>query len=152
MACLDPSLRPPGCQPVNLRCLNKRFPDNSTARNWFEEQRWGVNLQHIECPRCHSNKINFVLNHNPAPYRCRGCRSFFSVKVGTIMQSSHLDYRTWAIALSLWWSSSKKLSSMQMHRDLGVTQKSAWFLLNKLKLSCSLCGSLFSSTIQCEPY
>ena len=62
------------------------------------------------------------------PYRCRrnGCRKFFSVKVGTVMQDSKLGYQEWAIAVYLFNTSLKGVSSMKLHRDLGISQKSAW--------------------------
>ena len=60
------------------------------------------------------------------PYRCRGCDKHFSVKTGTVMESSKLGYQTWAIATYLLTTSLKGVSSMKLHRDLGITQKSAW--------------------------
>ena len=61
-------------------------------------------------------------------HRCRDCRKFFSVKIGTVMESSNLGYQVWAIATYLMHTSIKGVSSMKLHRDLGITQKSAWHL------------------------
>ena len=65
--------------------------------------------------------------------RCRDCRKYFSVKVGTLMQSSNLGYQLWAIAAYLIHTSLKGVSSMKLRRDLGITQKSAWHLAHRLR-------------------
>lgn len=69
------------------------------------------------------------------PYRCRGkgCRNFFSVKVGTVMQDSKLGYQEWAIAIYLYNTNLKSASSMKLHRDLGISQKSAWHLAHRIR-------------------
>ena len=59
------------------------------------------------------------------PYRCVDCRSYFSVKTGSAMQASKLSYRIWVFAIYLMSTNLKGVSSMQLHRDLGVTQKTA---------------------------
>ncbi len=65
------------------------------------------------------------------PYRCRKCYKFFSVKTGTIMQSSNLGYQVWALAMYLLTVNIKGTSSMKLHRDLNVTQKTAWHLAHR---------------------
>ena len=69
------------------------------------------------------------------PYRCRGknCRKRFSVKVGTIMEASNVGYRLWAVAIYLVLTNLKGISSMKLHRDLGVTQSTAWFMLHRIR-------------------
>ena len=62
------------------------------------------------------------------PYRCRDCRQRFSTRTGTTMADSKLGYQKWAIAIYLVTTSLKGVSSMKLHRDLGITQKSAWHL------------------------
>ena len=69
------------------------------------------------------------------PYRCRNkeCASRFSVKTGTVMEGSNLGFQTWAIAIYLVLTSLKGVSSMKLHRDLGITQKSAWHLAHRIR-------------------
>ena len=71
------------------------------------------------------------------PFRCRGkgCRKRFSVRTGTVMQSSRLGYQIWVIAMYLVATNLKGVSSMKLHRDLGVTQKTAWYLAHRIR-SC----------------
>ena len=67
--------------------------------------------------------------HKTMRHRCRDCRKFFSVKIGTVMQSSNLGYRIWAIAIYLMHTGIKSTSSMKLHRDLGIAYTSAWHLV-----------------------
>ena len=68
--------------------------------------------------------------HATMPYRCRekGCRKRFSVKTGTVMEASNIGYQKWAIAIYLALTSLKSISSMKLHRDLEISQKSAWHM------------------------
>ncbi len=68
-------------------------------------------------------------------YWCGNCRKYFSVKKGTVMERSHTSYRHWAIGTYLVATNLKGVSSMEIHRDLGITQKSAWFMVHRLRES-----------------
>ena len=118
---------------MSLAELFRLFPDNATAEAWFAEQRWGGGKP--ICPACGHHDVQTGCAHKTMPYRCRHreCRKRFSVKVGTIMESSNLDYQTWAIAIYLHTTSLKGVSSMKLHRDLGITQKSAWHLAHRIR-------------------
>ena len=67
------------------------------------------------------------------PYWCTDCRSYFSVKTGTPLASSNIPLRKWAIAIYLCLTSLKSVSSMKLHRDLKISQKSAWFMLHRIR-------------------
>ena len=107
------------------------FPDDETARTWFEHQRW---QDKPWCPHCGSFKIGTCI-HKTMPWRCgeKDCRKRFSVRVGTFMEDSKLGYRTWAIAFYLLSTSPKGVSSVQLGKLLGVTQKTAWFLAHRIR-------------------
>ena len=111
--------------------LFKMFPDNESARKWMEYLRWPNDERH--CPHCGSLKTKTVPNEKPMPYHCGDCRKYFSVKTGTVMQSSKIGLQKWVIAIYLMSTSLKGVSSMKLHRDLGVTQKTAWFLAQKIR-------------------
>ena len=111
--------------------LFQMFPDNVSARKWLEEMRWPDGERH--CPHCGSLKTKTVPSENPMPYHCGDCRKYFSVKTGTGMQSSKVGLQKWVIAMYLMSTSLKGVSSMKLHRDLGVTQKTAWFLAQKIR-------------------
>ena len=117
---------------ITLLELSAMFPDDATAERWFEQERWGETG--IYCPRCGSLKqITETKNRKPLPYWCGSCRRHFSVRVNTLMGRSHIGYQKWAYAVYLHLTSLKGVSSMKLHRDLGVTQKTAWFMLHRIR-------------------
>ena len=86
------------------------------------------------CPRCGGvDRCDRVENRRPMPYWCGDCRRHFSVRTGTVMERSKIPLQKWAIAIYLHLSSLKGVSSMKLHRDLGITQKSAWFMLHRIR-------------------
>ncbi|WP_419863032.1 IS1595 family transposase [Candidatus Poriferisodalis sp.] len=117
---------------ITLPQLFAMFPDNKTAEAWFASVRWPDGPR---CPRegCGSANVQVGTAHKTMPYRCRACRKFFSVRVGTVMQDSKLGYQTWAIAVYLLNTGIKGTSSMKLHRDLGVTQRTAWHLAHRIR-------------------
>ena len=116
---------------VSIIELTRKFPDDSTAEKWFESIRW---KNGIYCPFCGSLSITKNMGKAQSnPYRCKGCRKFFSVKIGTIMQGSRLGYQAWVFGIYMFSTSIKGISSMKLHRDLGITQKSAWLMSHKLR-------------------
>lgn len=111
--------------------LFQMFPDEAASRKWLEGIRWPEGERH--CPHCGSLKTAAVPNERPMPYHCGECREYFSVKTGTVMQSSKVALQKWVIAMYLMSTSLKGVSSMKLHRDLGLTQKSAWLLAQKIR-------------------
>ena len=118
---------------ISVIDLMDMFPDEETSRQWFENIRWPEDSRF--CPRCASTDTSPVLSGKPMPYWCPACRSYFSVKVGTIMESSRLPLRKWGIAFYLFATNLKGVSSMKLHRDLGITQKSAWYMAHRIRES-----------------
>lgn len=115
---------------ISLIELMDRFPTDDAARVWFESIIWPDGVR--RCGHCDSdNTIEAV--HRSMPYRCRTCSRYFSVKTGTAIESSKIGLRKWAIAIYLELTSLKGVSSMKLHRDLGVTQKTAWFMLMRIR-------------------
>ena len=117
---------------MTLMQLFQRFPDEDTAIKWFEDTRWKNGRY---CPHCGSLSTSVRESGKPMPYRCRDCRSYFSVKTGTVMGGTQISLQKWVIAIYLQTTSLKGVSSMKLHRDLGITQKSAWFMLHRIRQS-----------------
>lgn len=110
--------------------LFKMFPDDAAAEKWFEEQRWPEGRF---CPDCGSVNTVATKNRKPMPYRCRDCRSHFSVRKGTVMQSSKVGFQKWAIALYMMTTGIKGTSSMKLYREIGIRQGTAWFLMQRIR-------------------
>ena len=107
---------------LTLLDLIRMFPDDATAEAWFVSVRWPNGPK---CPHCGHGNVQCGAKHPSMPFRCRGCRKFFSVRTGSVMQSSNLGPQVWLIASYLLLTGLKGQSSMKLHRDLGVTQKTA---------------------------
>ena len=134
---------------ISLTKLFRMFPDDATAEKWFTTQRWG---NEPTCPHCGSTNVQSGAKHKTMPYRCREkeCAKRFSVRTGTVMQASNLGYQTWAVAIYLVTTSLKGVSSMKLHRDLEVTQKSAWHLAHRLRKAFEVEVEPFSSTVEVD--
>ena len=110
--------------------LMDMFPTEADAVAWFEGVIW-PNGRH--CPKCGCAETREVPNAKPMPYWCGGCRSYFSVRTGTPIARSNVPLRKWAIAIYLCLTSLKSVSSMKLHRDIGVSQKTAWFMMHRIR-------------------
>jgi transposase-like protein len=84
------------------------------------------------------------------PYRCRGCRKRFSVKTGTVMQCSKLGLQTWALAGYIMTTNLKGSASMKLHRDLGITQKTAWHLAHRIRETWAREAGLFGGPVEAD--
>ncbi len=138
---------------ITLKKIMQMFPNDVTAEAWFIEQRWPTG---IACPRCGSLNVQVGCKHPTMPFRCREkvCgRKMFSVKTGTVMEGSKIGYQDWIIATFEIMTSLKSVASMKLHRDLGITQKSAWFLSQRLRYALSQDGNmdaLFSGPVEVD--
>ena len=113
---------------ISLFELGNMFPDEDTATAWFESYVW-PNGRH--CPRCGGTETAETPGN--MPYWCPACRRRFSARVGTAMERSKIPLRKWAFAIYLEMTSLKGVSSMKLHRDLEITQKTAWFVLHRIR-------------------
>ena len=123
------------------------FPDDKVAEKWITETRWPNG---VACVRCGSLNVQTKTTHPRMPFRCRDCRKFFSPKTRTPMAASNLRYRIWAIAIYLLTTGIKGTSSMKLHRDLGVTQKTAWHLAMRIRESWDRPQQAFSGPVEVD--
>jgi transposase-like protein len=109
--------------------LLDHFKDEKTCRAFYEQQRWGDKPY---CPHCGSTKTPYRTDRG---FKCseKACYKKFSVTVGTIFEQSHIPLRTWFAAIYLITAHKKGISSLQLSRDLNITQKAAWFLLHRIR-------------------
>jgi transposase-like protein len=108
----------------------QKFPNEEAARQYFETNRWAGE---VSCPHCGSLSTAPVKNMKPMPHRCRDCRQHFSVRTGTVLAESRLPLQKWLLAIFMMTSARKGIPSTQMARELGITQKSAWFLAQRIR-------------------
>lgn len=106
------------------------IPDEEAARLYFEDKRWGGIPT---CGHCGGTNVVECKDHKPMPYRCRDCRKHFSVRTGTVLAESRLPLQKWLMAIYMLTTARKGIPSTQMARELGITQKSAWFLAQRIR-------------------
>ena len=110
----------------------ERFKDEAKAEAWFAERRWPDGVRCLSCGKG-SDRIRKLTKRKTPQYRCLSCLYTFTVKTGTVMQDSKLPLSKWAIAFYLVTTNLKGVSSMKLHRDLGITQKTAWYMEHRIR-------------------
>ena len=125
----------------------QKFGDEASAEAWFIERRW---KDGIRCPHCNSVHISERASRKPMPYHCRTCRQYFSVRTGTVLQNSKLPLSKWCIAFYLFSTNLKGVSSMKLHRDLGITQKSAWHMAHRIREAWNVESDKFSGPVEVD--
>ena len=135
---------------VTLADIFKIFPDDEAAKEWFVGLRWPDG--EVVCPYCGSDNVQSGTKHKTMPYRCREkeCGKRFSVRTRTLMDSSNISYQKWAVAVFLMTTSLKGVSSMKLHRDLGITQRSAWFMAHRIRQALDEDSGLFGGPVKVD--
>jgi transposase-like protein len=111
--------------------LFEMFPNQETARTYLEERLWPNGPK---CPVCGLGER--ITARASGFYRCNQCKEDFTVRTGTIFERSHVPLHKWIYAMYLLVTARKGISSMQLAKEIGVTQKSAWFALHRLREAC----------------
>jgi len=127
---------------MNLVDLAQHFGDEDKARKFLEKQRWP---EGPVCPHC--GLLGEAYRLTPTAdgkthvrkgvWKCAGCRKEFTVTVGTIFEDSHIPLHKWLLAYHLLCASKKGMSAHQLHRMLGITYKSAWFMAHRIRYTMS---------------
>jgi transposase-like protein len=120
------------------------FPDEPTAREYIEGRLWPNGPI---CPTCKSGD-RITARANGGFKRCNACKFDFTVRTGTIFGRSHIPLHKWLYAMYLLVTARKGISSIQMAKEVGITQKSAWFVLHRLREAC---GGVGSGAVQRAP-
>jgi transposase-like protein len=107
------------------------FASEENAFDLVKQMRWPDGK--VTCPRCGSDKAYFLAKYRI--WKCGGCKKQFSLKIGTVMEDSPIGLDKWLSAFWLIVNAKNGISSYEIHRALGVTQKTAWFLLHRVRLA-----------------
>lgn len=116
---------------ISTAQLFAMFPDQDTARTYLESRLWP---QGVRCPIC--AKGDNITARTGGYYRCNPCKEDFTVRTGTIFERSHVPLHKWLYAMYLLVTARKGISSMQLSKEIDITQKSAWFVLQRLREAC----------------
>jgi len=116
---------------ISVFQLFEMFPDQDTARVYLESRLWPNG---VRCPDCGLGER--ITPRKGGFYRCNQCKTDFTVRTGTIFERSHVPLHKWIYAMYLVVTARKGISSMQLAKEIGVTQKTAWFILGRLREAC----------------
>jgi transposase-like protein len=119
----------------------KNFLDEQSCVDYLRNARWG---ERVSCPNCGGLRIYHFSDGRT--FKCGGCLKRFSVKVGTIFEASNLPLHKWFLAVDAIVRSSSEISSAQLAKTIDVTQKTAWFMLRRLR--CAAMTKSFNAPIE----
>ncbi len=136
-------------QGITLVQLADMFPDDAGAEAWFAKQRWPNGPF---CPRCGTFNVQAGIKHRSMTHRCRDCprKPMFTLRTGTPLEGSKVGYRKWAFAIYLLTTGLKGTSSLKLHRDIGVTQKTAWFMMHRLRTALTAKPRGFTGPVEAD--
>ena len=112
--------------------LFELFPDEEAARTYLGDRLWPNGAI---CPGCRATER--ITTRKGGYYRCNACQLDFTIRTGTIFGRSHIPLHKWVYAMYLLVTARKGISSLQLAKEIGVSQKSAWFMLQRLREACS---------------
>lgn len=122
------------------------MPDAETARMYIEKRRWPEGLI---CPKCQA-KAERITVRAGGYYRCNACDLDFTVRTNTIFERSHIPLHKWLYAMYLLVTARKGISSLQLSKEIGITQKSAWFMLQRIREACGNDDTTLTGTIELD--
>jgi transposase-like protein len=137
-------------EPKTLQQATITFADANNCREYVVPRRWNGGV--VTCPTCGSTKVKFQPQHNRWQCSNRHPRRQFTLKTGTVMEDSPLGLDKWLTAMWLVASNRNGISSWELHRALGITQKSAWFLLHRIRLAMQdeLTGGMLGGEVEVD--
>lgn len=125
----------------------RQFPDEEAVRSFFEHRRWPGG---VRCAHCGDASISECKDQKPMAYRCKVCRKHFSVRTNTVLAEGKIGLHKWLMAIYTLHTARKGVSSIQMAKELGVTQKTAWHLGHRIREAMKSRGGLFSGEIEVD--
>lgn len=129
----------------------REFPDDAACLRHLEQIRWADDAGHVapRCPHCDGAKAYSI--ESGKRYKCAACRKKFTVLVGTIFENTKIPLQKWFLAIYFACNDKKGVSSCQLAKNIGVTQKSAWFMLHRIReMLCDKAPELLEGEIETD--
>ena len=132
-------------QTLSTYTFHRAFPDEKAAVSFIESIRWDGKPV---CPKCGGASTS------PRPkrhgHRCKSCRVDFTVRIGTIFEGSNAKMHQWLYAIYLLQTARKGISSLQLSKEIGLCQKSSWFMLHRLRESCGISAEKLNGVVEVD--
>jgi transposase-like protein len=140
--------RRPAAKVLSTYQLIQRFPDEDAAIEYLKPILWPGGAV---CPYCGSGRARPRTGDRKDVHVCAGCRKEFTIRVGTVFHRSHVPLHKWLYAMCLIVTSRKGVSSLQLSKEIGVTQKAAWFLLHRIRAAYgNQVGKILSGIVEVD--
>ena len=123
----------------------KSFPDEPAAIEYIEGLRWADG---VTCPHCNGSRTSRMKDSQY--HQCKDCRKKFTVRTGTVFERSHIPLDKWLYAMYILQTARKGVSSLQLSKEIGVTQKATWFMLHRLREACGIEASPLSGEVEVD--
>lgn len=130
---------------ISLYQLSKLFPNEEKARTYMESRRWPNGAV---CPECDEAKR--ITTRKNGFYRCNACKTDFTVRTGSIFGRSHIPLDKWILGIYLLMTARKGISSLQLAKEIGIAQSSAWFMLQRLREACGNDPTILSGIVEID--
>ncbi len=127
--------------------LFELFPDEAAARKYIEGRLW---KDGVRCPQGRLTGNIKAREKRPGVYFCNRCRADFTVRSGTIFGKSHCPLHKWLYAMYLLLTSRKGISSLQLSKEIGVQQRTAWFMLQRIREACKDNGGTLKGIVEAD--
>ncbi|MGN6646065.1 MAG: IS1595 family transposase [Cytophaga sp.] len=115
---------------TSLENLLTAFPTDTDCRRYLSEIRWAGK---VVCPHCNNKDKKIYVYKNERLYKCASCKKQFTSTVGTTFERSHVGLKKWFVAIYIFSSHKKGISSHQLSKDIKVTQPTAWYMLHRIR-------------------
>ena len=125
--------------------LFKMFPDEEAARKYLEARLWANG---VHCPEC--GGLDRITTRKGGYFRCNPCKLDFTIRTGTIFGRSHIPLHKWLYAMYLLLTARKGISSLQLSKEIGIRQGSAWFMLQRIREACGNDPSVLAGIVSID--
>lgn len=132
---------------VTFATLIQMFPDSNSAREFIEKIRWNG---HVVCPFCGSDHVTGRKGRREGYYWCNNCKKEFTVRTDTIMERPHIPLNKWIWAIYKFVSERQGVSALEISKEIGMSQYSAWYLLHRIRLAAGNNDVLFKGIIEAD--
>ena len=132
---------------ISIIQLLEQFPNEDIAVEWLEKTRWG---DKPICPHCGGTEHITKSKSQKYQYWHKDCRKRFTAKTDTIMHASPIEVRKWLVAMYYIMTDRKGISSLELSKQLGITQKSSWYMLQRIREACGGNGFMLANTVEID--